>query len=220
MQNTHTPNGNGQDTLRLLIVDDHAVVREGLEALLHMALAPVEIATASTGHGALQICPAFQPHMILLDVRMPGGDGFELLELLQRDRPGIRVLLLSASATHAEVNLARRKGAVGYLSKSAEGADIVTAIRTILNGGTSFAAGEPGMDSGSPTTLSARELDVLRHLGRGLSNQELGRVLGISETTVKAHLRAVFVKLEAADRAEAVSRAYQLGLLSVEAEKK
>jgi len=206
------------DDLRLLIVDDHAVVREGLEAMLVMALAPVRIASASTGAGALQICSSFKPHVILLDVRMPGGDGFEFLELLQNACPNTRILLLSASATPAEVSLARRKGAAGYVSKSMEGAEVVRAIRKILRGGTCFTTEEPVGDALTGTGLSARELDVLRHLGRGLSNQELGRVLGISETTIKAHLRSVFVKLEASNRAEAVARAYQLGLLVIEAE--
>jgi DNA-binding NarL/FixJ family response regulator len=201
--------------LRLLIVDDHAMLREGLEAMLRPALAPVEIATAASGAEALPLLAAFQPQIILLDVRLPGGDGFGILEGLQTGGPGARVLMLSASATPAEVKLARRMGAAGYLSKSADGAEVVQAIRNILHGGTSFAPDPAPPTAGQPG-LSARELDVLRHLGRGLSNQELGRVLGISETTVKAHLRAVFIKLEVADRAEAVARGYQLGLLSIE----
>ena len=201
--------------LRLLIVDDHAVVRDGLEAMLRMALAPVQIATAANGTQALQLCASFRPQIILLDVRMPGGDGFGTLESVQKSWPEIRTLLLSASATAAEVKLARRMGAAGYLAKSAEGSDVVQAIKRISGGGTWFAA-EPAPDAADQHGLSARELDVLRHLGRGLTNLELGRVLGISETTVKAHLRAVFSKLGVADRAEAVARASQLGLLSVE----
>lgn len=209
------PSAQPEPTLRLLIVDDHAVVRDGLEAMLRVALAPVQIATASNGTQALQLCASFRPQIILLDVRMPGGDGFGTLESVQKSWPEIRTLLLSASATSAEVKLARRMGAAGYLSKSAEGSEVVQAIQRIVGGGTWFAA-EPAPPEATQHGLSARELDVLRHLGRGLTNQELGRVLGISETTVKAHLRAVFAKLGVADRAEAVARAYQLGLLSVE----
>jgi DNA-binding NarL/FixJ family response regulator len=153
---------------------------------------------------------------VLLDVRMPGNDGFSVLESLQREHPSSRVLLLSASATPAEVRLARRMGGAGYLSKSADGADVVEAIRTIAQGGTCFPLGD-APEAATPCELSARELDVLRHLGRGLSNQELATALGISETTVKAHLRAVFTKLSVTNRTEAVTCAYQMGLVSVDA---
>ena len=206
----------GPSPLKLLIVDDHAIVRDGLEAMLRLALGDVRITTAATGAQALQLCASAPPSLVLLDVRMPGNDGFSVLEALQREHPATRVLVLSASATAAEVGLARRMGAAGYLSKSADGSDVVEAIRTIMKGGTCFAPGD------APATapecdLSARELDVLRHLGRGLSNQELATALGISETTVKAHLRAVFSKLNVTNRTEAVTCAYQMGLVSVDA---
>ena len=202
--------------LKLLIVDDHAIVRDGLEAVIRMALGNVKISTSASGAQALQLCPSFRPQIVLLDVRMPGNDGFCVLESLQREWPESRVLLLSASATPAEVKLARRMGAAGYLSKSAEGSDVVQAIRTIMQGGTSFALGDAS-GTAPQCELSARELDVLRHLGRGLSNQELATALGISETTVKAHLRAVFAKLDVANRTEAVTCAYQMGLVSLDA---
>src|SRR6266566_2121699 len=96
--------------LKLLIVDDHAIVRDGLEAMLRLALGNVKIMTAATGAQALQISTSFAPQIVLLDVRMPGNDGFSVLEALQREQPGSRVLLLSASATPAEVRLARRMG--------------------------------------------------------------------------------------------------------------
>ena len=202
--------------LKLLIVDDHAIVRDGLEAMLRLALGNVKIMTAATGAQALQLGASFSPQIVLLDVRMPGNDGFSVLEALQREQPASRVLLLSASATPAEVKLARRMGAAGYLSKSADGADVVEAIRTIMRGGTCFALGGAS-ETAAQCELSARELDVLRHLGRGLSNQELATALGISETTVKAHLRAVFAKLNVTNRTEAVTCAYQMGLVSVDA---
>ncbi len=201
--------------LKLLIVDDHAIVRDGLEAVLRLVLGDAKILTAASGAQALQLCANFRPQVVLLDVRMPGNDGFSVLESLQRERPGTRVLLLSASATPAEVGLARRMGAAGYLSKSADGSDVAQAIRTIMEGGTCFALGGES-ETAPECELSARELDVLRHLGRGLSNQELATALGISETTVKAHLRAVFAKLNVTNRTEAVTCAYQMGLVSVD----
>ncbi len=198
--------------LRLLIVDDHAVVREGLEAMLGSAPGIGQIATAANGSEAVQVCTEFQPQVILLDLRMPGADGFGALDSLLPRWPHLRILVLSASATQAEVALAERRGAAGYLSKSSDRATLLLAIQTVAAGGTCFApdvavrADDPG--------LSARELDVLRHLGQGFSNDDLGRALGISGETIKSHLKGIFVKLGVAGRAEAVARAYELGLIS------
>lgn len=204
---------SSETKIRLLIVDDHAVVREGLEAMLRRDPYFAKIATASSGMEAIAICATFEPHVILLDVRMPGNDGFSVLETLLQRWPQIRVVLLSASATSAEVKLARRLGAAGYLPKTSDRQTLVQAIHTVAGGGTCYAA-DP--EPTSQSTLSARELEVIRHLGRGLSNHDLGRALGVSEHTIKSHLKAIFGKLGVADRAEAVARAYELGLVSVE----
>ena len=198
--------------IRLLIVDDHAVVREGLEAMLSSDAGISAIATAADGAAAVQTCATFQPHVILLDLRMPGGDGLTALDRILPRWPTTRVLMLSASATAAEVDLARRNGAAGYLSKSADRATLLGAIRTVSAGGTCF-TGEPASAPAKAPTLSGRELEVLRHLGQGLSNDDLGRVLGVSGETIKSHLKAIFQKLGVNGRTEAVSRAYELGLL-------
>jgi DNA-binding NarL/FixJ family response regulator len=205
---------NPETKIRLLIVDDHAVVREGLEAMLRRDPFFAKIATASSGAETIAICNTLNPHVILLDVRMPGNDGFNVLETLLQRWPQVRVVLLSASATVAEVKLARRFGAAGYLPKTSDRQTLVQAIHTVAAGGTCFAA-EPEPAT-SQSSLSARELEVIRHLGRGLSNYDLGRALGVSEHTIKSHLKAIFGKLGVADRAEAVARAYELGLVSVE----
>jgi DNA-binding NarL/FixJ family response regulator len=199
--------------LRLLIVDDHAVVREGLQAMLGSDRGIAAIATAAGVDEAAQRCAEFQPQVALLDLRMPGGDGFTGLERLLPRWPALRILVLSASATAAEVALARRHGAAGYLSKSADRATLLAAIHAVAAGGTCFPP-EAGSAAGADPGLSARELEVLHHLGRGLSNDDLGRALGVSGETIKSHLKAVFAKLGVAGRAEAVARAYDLGLLS------
>lgn len=201
--------------LQLLIIDDHAVVREGLEAMLGAVSGFERIATAASTEEALPLCESLRPHVVLLDLRMPGSDGFNALEIIHQRWPEIHVLILSASATVAEVQLARRNGAVGYLSKSADRATLMEAIRTVANGGLVFSR-ETVASRSSPVTLSARELEVLRHLGRGLSNQQLGQALGISTETVKSHVKAIYHKLDASGRAEAISRAYDLGLLSID----
>ncbi len=174
-----------------------------------------KIATASSGVEALAVTGTLQPHVVLLDVRMPGNDGFSILETLLQRWPQIRVLLLSASATTAEVKLARRLGAAGYLPKTSDRQTLVRAICEVAAGGICFPTESEPAAEGQPA-LSARELEVIRHLGRGLSNHDLGRVLGVSEHTIKSHLKAIFGKLGVADRAEAVARAYELGLVSVD----
>lgn len=198
--------------LRLLIVDDHAVVREGLEAMLGIDPCFETIATAGSTEEALPYCEEFRPHVILLDLKMPGSDGFNALEIIRQRWPDIRVLILSASASAAEVKLARRNGAAGYLGKSSDRATLLKAIRSAAAGATVFPV-DPAPEPSEGPALSARELEVLRHLGRGLSSQDLGRVLGISGETVKSHIKAIFHKLGVADRAEAVARAYELGLI-------
>lgn len=204
-----------EKSLRLLIIDDHAVVREGLEAMLGVDPEFGRIATAASTEEALPICESLRPHVVLLDLRMPGSDGFNALEIIHQRWPEIHVLILSASATVAEVQLARRNGAVGYLSKSADRASLMAAIRTVASGGLVFSP-ETAPTAVPTVTLSARELEVLRHLGRGLSNQQLGQALGISSETVKSHVKAIFHKLDATGRAEAISRAYEFGLLSID----
>jgi DNA-binding NarL/FixJ family response regulator len=204
-----------EKNLRLLIIDDHAVVREGLEAMLGVAPCFERIATAASTEEALPICESLRPHVVLLDLRMPGSDGFNALEIIRQRWPEIHVLILSASATVAEVQLARRNGAAGYLSKSADRATLMEAIQIVAAGGLVFSP-ETATAAASPVTLSARELEVLRHLGRGLSNQQLGQALGISPETVKSHVKAILHKLDATGRAEAISRAYEFGLLSID----
>lgn len=203
------------NTLRLLIIDDHAVVREGLEAMLGVDPCFEAIMTAASTEEALSVCETFHPHVILLDLRMPGSDGFNALEIIHHRWPEIRVVILSASATAAEVKLARRNGASGYLSKSADRATLLKAIRAVAAGEVVFFQETRPLAHEGPS-LSARELEVLRHLGRGLSSSELGRVLGISPETVKSHIKSIFHKLGVVDRAEAIARAYEFGLLSVE----
>ncbi len=196
---------------RLLIVDDHAVVSSGIEAMLRTDGSFGAIDTASSAAEAMASCERLEPQVILLDVRMPGMDGFSALETLLGRWPSLRIVLLSVSATNPEVKLAKRLGAAGYLPKTTGRAELIGAIKKVAAGGSCFAPDTPDDVS---AILTSRELEVVRNLGRGLSNHDIGRALGISEHTVKSHLKAIFAKLGVSDRAEAVARAFESGMMS------
>ncbi len=198
--------------IRLLIVDDHAVVREGLEAMLAADPGITHITTAANGADAIRLCTAETPDVVLLDLRMPGGDGLSVLDTIRARWPTVRVLLLSANASTTEVLRARHAGAAGHLSKSTDRAALLAAIQLSAAGGTCFT--DDGARVVDDHGLSARELEVLSHLGRGLSNDDLGRVLGVSAETIKSHLKSVFAKLGVTGRTEAVARAFELGLVN------
>lgn len=203
------------DKLKLLIVDDHAVLREGLEAMLGANPLFETIATASSAEEAFRQCAEVHPHVILLDLRMPQVDGFSALEVIHDQWPESRVLVLSSGVSVSEIKLVRRKGAAGYISKSADGSTLISAIMTVAGGGHVFPE-ELQTPVPEVPALSPRELEVLRHLGRGLSSYELGLALGISSETVKSHIKSIFQKFAVTTRAEAVSRAFEMGLLVVE----
>lgn len=199
-------------TIRLLIVDDHAVVRGGLEAMLSLDPGIGSILTATSGPEALDLCLSFDPQVVVLDLRMPGMDGHSVLESVTHQWPHIRVIVFTGNDSPAAVKLAKRQGAAGFLSKSANPSILPRIIGKIVAGGCHF----PEVDAPSYTDdcgLSARELEVLQHLARGLTNDEIGRVLCISGQTVKGHLKNMFPKLQAANRAEAATRAHELNLV-------
>jgi DNA-binding NarL/FixJ family response regulator len=199
--------------IRILLVDDHAVVREALASMLELGGDIKVVAQAGTAAEALALYTAESPDLTLLDVRMPGPDGFYALERLRQSFSGARVIMLATSALAHELRRAREFGARGFLPKQVTRAQLVAAVHTVYRGGESWeharSLPQPVLDA-----LSARELDVLECMRRGLTNSESGRALGISEHTVKNHVKAVLGKLEAADRAEAVARGFELGLLA------
>jgi DNA-binding NarL/FixJ family response regulator len=198
----------------ILLVDDHALVRDGMEAILRLEPDFRHIAHAATGAEALAAVRANPPDIVLLDRRMPESDGFDLLAELRKIVPQTRVIMMTASATPREVAHARSLGAAGHLPKSVHCATLIKAIRTVLAGGTCFEAQSLPRGASDPA-LSPRELDVLENLRRALSNQEISQVLGISENTVRTHVKAIFAKLGAANRSEAVTRGLELGILSL-----
>jgi len=200
------------EKIRLLIVEDHAVVRADLAAFLSVAQGIGEVRVASSGEDALRLCEASQPDIALLDLRMPGMDGQDTLVNLLKKWPGIRVIILTGQETLADAKLALRNGAAAFISKNVEPAFLVQVIHDVSTGGCHFPQLPPA-DTHSDCGLSGRELEVLRLLVCGYTNDEIGRTLGVAGQTIKGHLKRIFPKLDAANRAEAVSRAYELHLV-------
>jgi DNA-binding NarL/FixJ family response regulator len=198
--------------IRILLVDDHSLVREALASMLSLDRGFEVVAQAGNAAEALALQASTKPDIILLDVRMSGQDGFQVLESLRKAGTKARVIILATSALAHELRRARDFGAFGYLPKQATAEQLTCAVRKVYEGGECWeharALPQPVLDA-----LSARELEVLECIRRGLTNADSGRSLGISEHTVKNHVKAVLAKLEAADRAEAVARGFELGLL-------
>ena len=199
--------------IRILIVDDHSLVRDGMEAILRLESDFQDIAHASSCAEALTAVRADEPDLVLLDRRMPEGDGFDLLGELRHIAPQTRVIMMTSSTTPSEVARSRALGAAGHLSKNIRHATLLRAIRAVLGGGTCFEAETTLLPA--THTLSPRQCEVLEHLSRGLSNLEIGQILSIGENTVKDHIKAIFAKLGAANRSEAVTIGFKCGILGL-----
>lgn len=204
--------------LRIMIVDDHPVFRAGLANLLSSEVGFEIVATVSNGEAAIESLDAARPQVVLLDLSMPGEGGFATLARIRQVRPTTKVVVLTSSESIEAVDRVRAAGAAGFLTKHVDHDSIVAAIRDVHHGvawvqqGVARAAAAPSAD-GLPLGISPRELEVLGYVRNGFSNAEIGRLLGITERTVKAHVKALCEKLDAADRAEAVARGFDLGLL-------
>ncbi|WP_433238370.1 response regulator [Actinomadura nitritigenes] len=209
--------------LRVMIVDDHPIVREGLRGMLAAEPGLEVAAEAASGDEAVALAPRVRPDVILMDLRMPGGDGVSAIERLG---PGHRVLVLTTFEDDADIVRAVRSGAAGYLLKDASRTDLAAAIRDVAAGRTVLSPSvsarldaaraseerEAGTAS-APAVLSAREAEVLALVARGLTNAEIGARLFIGQATVKTHLLRVFAKLEVSDRTAAVMAAIERGVL-------
>jgi DNA-binding NarL/FixJ family response regulator len=205
--------------IRVLIVDDHPVVREGVAAVLERERDIEIVASAAAVDEGLRLAARFHPDVILLDVRMPGGDTLDDVQAFAREGRG--VLVFTAYDADNDVFRAIRGGAKGYLLKGTPAAEIAHAIRQV-HAGESYLSPriaaklvkgvtEPRARTG---LLSPRERGVLRLVAAGLSNRQIGETLSISERTVKFHVTAIFNKLGADNRAQAVALAAERGLLS------
>ncbi|MDT0212928.1 response regulator transcription factor [Rothia sp. ARF10] len=206
--------------IRVLVVDDHPVVRAGMVALLG-ELDDVEVVgEAGNGAEALALTPRLSPDVVLMDLRMPVMDGADATARLREQPDAPQVLVLTTYDTDADIVRAVESGARGYLLKDTPPDALADAIRRAALGETVLASPVAArlaerLRAPARTELTPRELEVLRAVARGLSNAEVGRELYIGEATVKTHLLRIFAKLEVTDRTAAVTAAYGKGLISL-----
>lgn len=206
--------------IRVLVVDDHPVVRSGIVGLLALDAGLEVVGEAADGREGVELARSLRPDVVLMDLRMPGTNGIDATTVITRELPEVRVLVLTTYETDDDILGAIEAGASGYLLKAAPQEEIVAGIRAVIDGHTVLA---PSIATTLVTRmrrgrrerpqLSPRELDVLRLVAAGRSNPEIARELFIGEATVKTHLLHVFEKLDVSDRTRAVTLALELGLL-------
>jgi len=204
--------------IRLLVVDDHFFVRMGLAGSLNAEPDLRVVAEADNGALAIKLFREHRPDVVLMDGRLPGLSGVETLAALRREFPDARVLMLSIDEGEEDVYRALQAGAAGYLPKATQLQELLKAIRVIHAGERylPLALAARLAERGPGATLTARELEVLELVSKGLSNREIAAALGCSETTAKWHLKNIMSKLEVTDRTEATRVAVERGILHVE----
>ncbi len=203
--------------IRVLVADDHPIVRSGIVALLESADDIEVVGTASTGLEAVELALQLGPDIVLMDLRMPGIEGDEATARILAVRSEIRVVVLTTYETDASILTAIEAGASGYLLKAAPQEEILAGIRSVARGEVALAPSIAAMlvnrVKRPSVSLSAREKEVLGLVAQGLSNPSIAKQLFLSEATVKTHLLHAFEKLEVGDRTRAVTKAMELGLL-------
>jgi len=204
--------------VRVLLCDDHELFREGLELVLGQLEADVELVGVGDAEAALaRVGEDDDLDLVLLDIELPGLDGFEALARLRRDHPAVPVVMLSGSERPEHVRAALDGGASGFIPKSIRSSVLLSALRLVLSGGVYV---PPLVLDDAPRTtrepaiaeLSPRQLKVLRLLARGLTNKEISGVLGIAPGTVKSHVVHIYEILDVTNRTEAAMRMRELGI--------
>ena len=197
-------------TTRIAIVDDHPMVRGGLEAMLSSESGFEVVLLAENPKQLLNYYNDAVPQVVISDVRMPGMDGFALLETMRTSHPEARILLMAGMPLKEEEEKARQMGASGYLPKSIDEDKLREAIHAIAADAHSFVSQDFQYAS---SLLSQRELDTLKLAAEGLQREEIARRLGVGLESVKTYMRSVLLKLDAPNSTRAVARAFELGIL-------
>ncbi len=204
--------------VRILIVDDHPVVRAGLLTLLGKEPRLAVVGAAHCGEEAISTIAAAPVDVLLLDLRMPGISGIDLLGILRRGNRAPAVIILSSYEYEEEIYQAVKAGARGYLSKNASRDEIVAAILTVHEGNTCFPSTIQAQvkERETRSSLSVREVEILTMVTKGLTNREIAHVLSISQYTVRNHINHISAKLNVSDRTEAATVAIQQGIIRIE----
>ena len=230
-------------SIRVLIVDDHAIVREGLRALIEGKPGLSVAGEAANGEEAVRLAAALDPDVILMDLVMPVMDGITAINEIKATQPEARILVLTSFADDEQVFAAVRGGALGYLLKDSSPAELVEAINSVYHGQPSLTSsvarkllvGSHDLDQPStvelpasgqaraaaprpapPDTLTEREIEVLRLVARGLSNQDIAQIIMVGEGTVRFHVSNILSKLQLENRTQAVLYALRTGLARLE----
>jgi DNA-binding NarL/FixJ family response regulator len=203
--------------IRILIADDHPIVREGLMAVLGLESDLEVIGQARDGEEACRLYTQLNPDVLVLDLRMPKMDGVEVVTHLMSQRPRPQIIVLTNSAKAEDVRRALTAGAKGYLLKGADPDQVCDTIREVYTGKSSLPRDVAAKlaDSMTQPELSQRELQILKQMALGKSNKEIGQVLYISEYTVKNHVKSILRKLNAIGRTEAIAIASERGIVNI-----
>jgi len=217
-------------TIRVILVDDHAIVRKGIREFLEEGPGITVVAEGQDGFDALRLVTEHNPDVAVLDIQMPGMTGIEATRRIKATHPGVRVLILTAYEDDPYIFALLRAGADSYVLKNTSPDELVRAVKATAAGGTilspdvatkvvaQMTSGKPAAAQEQVELMSARELDVLQLAAHGLTNKAIGLELGISDRTVQGHLANVYGKLGVNSRTEAVTRALKLGWIVLEEE--
>ena len=201
----------------VIIVDDHIITRLGLKSLLETCSDFKVVGDAADGYEALEIIRATRPNIAIVDLMMPGLDGVETTKAIATDFPGTRVLILTTFGTADGIGHALEAGAMGAMMKNAKAETLIEALRSVAAGKRTVAPELKRILSSDPPcpALSPRQTEILASVTRGLSNKDIAKQLGLSTPMVNEHINAIFAKLGAANRAEAVAIALRKHLLKI-----
>lgn len=204
--------------IRVLVADDHPVVRTGLAAVIAQEQDLLLVAEAENGERAVALFREHQPDVALMDLRMPLMDGVQAIRRITSEFPGARILAMTTYEGDADIRRAFDAGAQGYLLKDMLLTEVITAIRAVQRGERVIPTAVAVRLAEFPerSDLTEREVEVLRLVARGLSNKEVAKAIGRMDETVKIHLKNIFTKLNVADRTEAVTVALTRGLIHLE----
>lgn len=214
--------------IRVVLADDHAVVRKGIREFLEQSGDISVVAEATDGAEAVDLVAEHQPDVAVLDIQMPGVTGIDATRRIKAEHPGVRVLVLTAYDDDPYIFALLQAGASGYILKTADSTELVHAVRAVHRGESALdpavaqkvvqqlTSGRPLGAQATVETLTERELEVLRLTARGMTNKAIGQELDISDRTVQGHLANIYGKLNVSSRTEAVTEALKQGWITIE----